>query len=148
MTCAQAARTDSEGRRVGHDQPGAGVGDHPGQLVGGRPRIDGYGDDLRPQDTEVARDELEPVADHEHHPGAGRDPEGAQAGGERRHLLLELQPGAAATARLDHCQSRRRLLRRTEHEVGEIGRQHGPILPHVLRLRAGLRGYADRRDAA
>ena len=67
---------------VADREPGAGVGDHPSQLAGGRGRVHRHRDGLRPEGSEVRRDELDPVAERDQHALTGDHSCGADPGGE------------------------------------------------------------------
>ena len=120
-----------QGLRVRDDEARAGVGDHPGELVGGGARVDRHRDHLGPQDPEVAGDELETVADHDHHPVAGQDPEATEAGGAVRDLGLEPAPGHRAPTGLDDREAVGRVLGGLGDQVRKVRQRHGSILPHL-----------------
>ena len=91
----QAGRGPGAGDRggVGEDQAGAGVGDHPGQLLDLGARVHRDRDQLSPQHPEIGRDQLEPVAEHRHHALAGDHADVAETGGDPVGLTVQIGPG-------------------------------------------------------
>ena len=84
-------------------------------------RVDRYGDRLRAQHAEVGRDELDPVAERDHHPVAGDDPGRAEPGRDPADLVVELRPGQAASAGLDDRQLRPAApAAALGHQVGDV----------------------------
>ena len=122
---------------VGDHHPAAGVGDHPGELAGGRPGGDRYGDDLGPEDAEVGRHELDAVADGDHHALAGADAVGSETGREAGDLVLEPGPGERAAAALDEGLPVRHVVGSLGHQLGDVVARHVAILPQP--------GSVDRR---
>ena len=86
-----------DGRAVGDDQPGAGVGDHPGQLLDLGPRVHRDGHELGAQGGEVGRHELDAVAHGQQHPLARHHARVAQSGGHAVDLAVEIRPGQTAS---------------------------------------------------
>ena len=116
-----------DGAALGHDHPGAAVGQQSRHLVGGRARVDGYGDRLGPQHAEIGRDELDPVARGDHHPVAGQDPGRSQTGRDPADLVVELGPGHAATTGLDDRELVGVLARRPGQERRQVERSPARI---------------------
>ena len=136
-----AHRDDGVG--VHDDHPRPRVGDHPRQLTGRRPRVDGDGDDLRAQDAEVRRDELDPVAHHDHRALAGHQARCPETGRDPGDLLLERRPGDAAAISLHHGEDLRTFERRLRHERGDVVRRHAG---HDRTTSTARSGYLDRVD--
>ena len=88
-----AALASADRGGIGDDQAGAGVGDHPGQLLDLGARVHGNRDQLGPQHAEIGRDQLEPVAEHRHHPLAGDHADVAETGGDPVGLTVQIGPG-------------------------------------------------------
>ena len=121
------------GVRVGDEQPGTRVGDHPGKLAGLRRRVDRHRHGLGAQHREVGGHELDPVAEHHHHPVARHDPGVAQAGGQPTDLVVELAPRDPPASGLDDREPVGVLCRGPGQEVRHVGRRsvgHERILPH------------------
>ena len=112
-----------DGLGIGDDHAGSRVGQHPGELAGRGPRVDGHGDSLRAQDTEVGRHELQPVAESQQDPVPGHDPGRPEAARDPAHLDVELGPGHAATTGLDDREPIACLGCGGPHERSHVGRQ-------------------------
>ena len=77
------------GRVVGDDQGGARVVDLVAGLLRGQGRVDRRDRGAEPPRGEHARDELDPVRQHDGEHTAGAQPGGVQDGGQRGHPLGE-----------------------------------------------------------
>ena len=114
----------AHGRLVDQHQPRTGVGEHPGDLLGGGPRVQRDRDGLHAQDREVGDDQLGAVDHGQRHPVAGDDSGRDQPVGDPCDLLLQRRPRQAGRTvdesdRVGHVGGCRR------HEVCQRGADRG-----------------------
>ena len=84
---------------LGHEDLGAGVGENPLELPGGRRGVDGDGDGARGPDGQVYEDPFETRAGHEGHAVARLDARRDETGGDPIHAVHDLTVGDRLPAR-------------------------------------------------